>query len=245
MAAGGGLAWYHGRFIPDAPFVQPAVTSLSGTQTYAKVHASVARISTKNNAGSGAYIGNRIVLTAAHVVMDANAVPYDTTGIEVRLRDGKLIMPGKLLAWSRVADLAIVQLPADPGVPAMQMAPAGSQLIGRTAYMVGMPAGFEGAPQLAEGTVSVLALLTTGTQVFEHTMRAPPGMSGAPIIDDTGRIVGIQQGEFVDNTARLGLPTGVGVVPAEVVARLKSSIWVAQNADAVAAVLKDIDATKP
>lgn len=205
---------------PTAIVVSPTPTpGPDASLVYGRVRASVARISTTVAMGSGFYIGDRWVVTAAHVVLGSSGRPTQARGIAVYLDSRRILASGTLIGWSRQKDVAVLRLAADPGVPALELRRTDFVGTGDKVYIVGYPLDIADAPLITEGIISEFINSTSSPPpvgwVLLCDIVSASGGSGSPILDTAGRVIGVNQIEFVDPG---GTPTGleIGITADEV-----------------------------
>lgn len=135
--------------------------------------------------GTGFVVNNQgIVLTNKHVVPNCKA-------IAVR-RPGATPVPADLLAADAQNDLALLKAPATGGsVAQFRDGPPIRQ--GDAVVAIGFPlAGvLSSGTSLTTGTVSSLAGVGNDSRFLQISAPVQPGNSGGPLIDQSGRIVGI------------------------------------------------------
>jgi serine protease Do len=198
----------------------------------------VVRIGQHGGRGCGVVIGAGHVLTNAHNLRDRTT--------EVAFPDGRRVQ-GEVTAVDTDGDVAVLAVDTGDAVPitwAKTLPDAGSIV-----FAVGRAR--DGGMRLSFGMVSGVERAfrgPRGRQVsgsLEHTAPLARGSSGSPLVDEAGRLVGL-------NTARLGdgfylalpadadlrtrvdalvageaprhLVLGVGLAPAEVAAKLRASV---------------------
>jgi S1-C subfamily serine protease len=143
----------------------------------------VVGISAGTGAGSGVIIReDGVILTNAHVVGNAQQV-------RVGLADGRQLT-GRVLGRDVSIDIAVVQVPARQ----LPVAPLGdSDLLepGQAAIAIGNPAGFERT--VTTGVISGVnrALGARLEELIQTDAAINPGNSGGPLLDSSGRVVGI------------------------------------------------------
>jgi len=138
--------------------------------------------------GSGVLVRNDMVLTAAHVVGNAEE-------IMVQFFDGEAI-PGKTVRMSRMADVAIVQLAKAPASPSVAtIGNSDETRTGESIFVVGAPMGL--AYSLSTGIISGKRaegdLVTEGYTVefFQTDAAINTGNSGGPMFNSKGEVIGI------------------------------------------------------
>ncbi len=140
--------------------------------------------------GSGVVIGKDRVLTNAHNLRGEE--------VTVTFADGRSIR-GRVAGTDVDGDLAVID--ADTaGTPALAWADS-SVTVGSVVF--GLAATSGGPARVTVGTVSAVARAFRGpggrriSDSLEHTAPMAPGSSGGPIVDATGRLIGL-------NTHRIG-----------------------------------------
>jgi serine protease Do len=203
-----------------------ALRDLAGAVTTA-ASPSVVRIGRHGGRGCGVVVAPDRVLTNAHNLRDRTT--------EVTFGDGRAVQ-GEVTAVDPAGDLAVLAVPTEGAAPlewAAEPPSAGSIVFAVGRARDGVARAFRG-PRGRQITGSV-----------EHTAPLARGSSGSALVDEDGRLVGL-------NTARLGegfylalpadaalrervdalvrgeaprrLMLGVGLAPAEVAAKLRASV---------------------
>ncbi|MFN3955692.1 MAG: trypsin-like peptidase domain-containing protein [Pararhodobacter sp.] len=167
----------------------------------------------QNALGSGVIVsGDGVVVSNYHVVGGAD-------DIRVVLGDRREFLADLILADAE-SDLAILQLRAASGLPALAFADSDAAQVGDLVLAIGNPFGV--GQTVSSGIVSALArsgiAVGSGRGYFIQTDAAiNPGNSGGALVDLTGRLVGI-------NTAiltRTGGSHGIGfAIPSNLVAQV-------------------------
>jgi serine protease Do len=178
----------------------------------AKVEASVVNINTirferdaflhvhpARGIGSGFIIDdNGHILTNHHITAGSRE-------IEVALTDGRAF-EGKLVGSDPANDLAVVKIDAHD-VPVAELGNSSELRVGQTVIAIGNPFGLVGGPSVTVGVVSALNRHILAERVYENLIQTDasinPGNSGGPLLDLTGRVVGI-------NTANIPGAQGIG-----------------------------------
>ena len=185
----------------------------------------VVAISAGDRTGSGFLIdGSGHVVTNAHVV-------GDETTVEVSL--GGRLITAHPRGVEKSVDVAVLQLESPvEGVTPLVFADSSELRVGDPVVAIGSPFGLQGS--LSTGIVSGLrrqidspnGFAITGTIQTDAALN--PGNSGGPLLDMSGRVVGVATQIATDS----GRNEGIGfAVPASVVRRTASRIIATGNAD--------------
>lgn len=151
--------------------------------------------------GSGFVVNaTGLILTNAHVVGRSATVEVETYA-------GDLLL-GRVIERSEAADLALVKVEF-PGTPWLQLAGAGQVRLAQEIYIIGAPSGLEGT--VTKGIVSAIRQLA-GFRVIQVDAAISPGSSGGPVIDETGRVIGIVTSKLT-NAEALGFAVAADEVP--------------------------------
>lgn len=150
-----------------------------------------------------------IVVTNAHVA-------GLTTGIKCSLNDGsKRVLKGRLIGRDRDYDIAVVRLEGlEPGekLPTVQLAVDSDVQVGETAVSIGNPSEWSnvvtmgvvsGLPQNSRGEESEGSWGGGGRYLLTDASLSP-GMSGGPLCNDRGEVMGV-------NTLIRGDMNGMGM----------------------------------
>jgi 2-alkenal reductase len=170
-------------------------------------------------AGSG-FVWDR----AGHVVTNVHVIEGAST-VYVQLSAGDPI-PARVIGGARQYDIAVVKLSDVPaGLRPLPIGTSKNLEVGQAAYAIGNPFGLQRT--LTSGIVSALErrLPTAAGRevrgVIQTDAAVNPGNSGGPLLDSSGRLIGV-------NTAILsesGSSAGIGfAIPVDLVARVVPEI---------------------
>ena len=173
--------------------VGPAVVSISAGKN--RSSAEVDQV----GAGSGVVIApDGYILTNDHVVQNADR-------LKVRLTDGATLS-ATVIGKDAATDLAVIR--ADASYLTCSTLGSSDRLrVGQLVIAMGNPFGFQST--VSTGVVSALGRALRSTQgrlienIIQHTAPLNPGNSGGPLVDSTGKVVGI-------NTAIIVMAQGIG-----------------------------------
>src|SRR4051812_20665903 len=210
----------------DSPNALPAVASRpinprqGQTRTgaiYAKAVPAVVSIRTSAGSGTGFLIDNtHTIVTNAHVVDTAKHVT-------VRFGANGTDLDGQVLGMDASSDLAVVRIQpgsAPKAAKPLPLADSRSVQVGDTAIAIGNPFGLDRTA--TEGIVSGLGRRIQAPNGFEIDQAiqtdAPinPGNSGGPLLDDAGRVIGVNS--QIETGGSSGGNVGIGfAVPSNTV----------------------------
>jgi putative serine protease PepD len=206
-AAGGaaviGIAGDHGTtatttiVAPRQPQVQNAADTngtLDAQQVYAQAKDSVVYVTSKTDqgeaTGSGFVISREgLIVTNAHVVEGA-------TTVSVKVGDGAT-HPASVVGRDESTDLAVLRVQDDSGATftPLTFADSSKLQVGDTTYAIGNPFGLDHT--LTSGVVSALDRQIDAPngyaidKVIQTDAPINPGNSGGPLLDDHGRVIGV------------------------------------------------------
>ena len=167
----------------DAPAAAPAVAAtVSFEDIVGNALAAVVSIETPGGRGSGFFVTPAVVVTNAHVV-------EGNSSVMVRMSDGTTL-PARVERSSPEVDIAIVRINQPrSGQPAMSLGSVKAARPGQEVIAIGSALG------MLQNTVTrgiVSAVRNAGGVILIQTDAAiNRGNSGGPLIDRTGRVIGI------------------------------------------------------
>jgi len=141
----------------------------------------------RTSLGSGLIVrGNGTIVTNEHVILRASA-------IRVSLAD-KREFDAKLIGGDSDADIAILKVDADTPLPFLPPSDNDDIMIGETTIAIGNPFGL--SHTVTAGVVSAVGrTIEAGNIVYHDFIQTDasinPGNSGGPLLDVTGRLLGI------------------------------------------------------
>ncbi len=171
-----------------------------------RVGPAVVQISTDDGAGDTS-VGSGIVYDSRGWILTNKHVVAGATTISVRLADGRQLA-GTTYGVDTLTDLAIVKIDA---VANLAVAPIGDSAplqVGQLAIAIGSPLGLQYPNSVTSGIVSALgrdisvpadnASSTASTSLhglIQTDAAINPGNSGGPLVDGSGRVVGVTTAE--------------------------------------------------
>lgn len=168
--------------------------------------------------GSGVIIDadKGYIVTNAHVVKNAEL-------ITVTLSNGRRLK-GKKIGTDQQSDVAIIQINADKHkLHAVQLADSDQLQVGDQAYAIGNPYGL--SHSVTSGVISGLHRNDIPLKEYEDFIQtdAPinPGNSGGALVNDQGRVIGINTAIIGPNKANVGIGFAI---PANMVKKVSDQI---------------------
>jgi putative serine protease PepD len=218
--------------VAAAPTAAPTQTISTSTTTGVDVASVYARVSPgvvfvendqpsgQSDSGSGFVIdGNGDIVTNEHVVDGAGA-----NSLKIRFGENGDPIPVKLLGADRSADLAVVRV--DPskvpgGLHPVTLGNSGTLRPGEPTIAIGSPFGLEGT--VTSGIVSALNRTIQAPSGFsisgavQTDAAINPGNSGGPLLDASGRVIGVNS----QIASQSGSNSGVGfAIPVDQIKRV-------------------------
>src|SRR2546428_10279139 len=141
-----------------------------------------------SGSGSGIIVAPGYILTSNHLVTGA-------ARLVVGLHDGRLV-PGRVVGRDFLTDLALIKVEIDGLVPA-KIGASSALRIGETVVAIGNPLAAKTGATVSVGVVSAMdraILPPTGETLYnliQTDAALNPGSSGGPLIDLSGKVVGI------------------------------------------------------
>jgi putative serine protease PepD len=179
---------------PAAPHMQQASAdgALDAAQVYAQAKGAVAYISSRTSQGEATGSGfvvaeDGLIVTNAHVVEGATAV-------SVKVGDGATL-PASVVGRDESTDLALLRVDSSAKLAPLRFADSGQLAVGDTTYAIGNPFGLDHT--FTSGVVSALDRQIDAPNgypigdVIQTDAPINPGNSGGPLLDDHGRVIGV------------------------------------------------------
>ncbi len=137
-----------------------------------------------------------MILRRDGLILTNNHVVEGSTGVSVSFNDDVHETPldGTVIGTAPERDLAVIRVDADDLVP-VELARSSALRLGDVVIAIGFPLGL-GGPTVTSGIVSGLDRTIEGrngdlTGLLQTDAAINPGNSGGPLVDRSGRLVGI------------------------------------------------------
>jgi len=175
----------------------------------AAIAPAVVQIETRTGVGSGVVYDERgLVLTVAHVVGNQQTV-------DVRLADGSTVQ-GEVLGTHADTDVAVVQIDPDDVLQVAELATGDQPVVGQLTVAVGSPFGFD--QTVTSGVVSAVDRIVNDVAMVQTDAAINPGNSGGPLVDASGRVIGLSDVIFTESGGNEGVGFAITIDVAKLVA---------------------------
>jgi tetratricopeptide (TPR) repeat protein len=162
----------------------PLAENSSARDIYDRVSPAVVTILTKNGYGSGFFISQAgLILTNQHVIDN-----FDT--VKVRTKNGKEYS-GRVVVRLDTPDIALLQVDSFETEVVAELGDSASVRAGDPVYAIGTPASVNLAGSITKGIVSAIDRTVFGNNVFQIDVAINKGNSGGPLLDVSGKVIGI------------------------------------------------------
>ena len=150
-------------------------------------------------------LGTGFIISPDGYILTNNHVAGNADKITVKLRDGREL-DAKLIGADSGTDLAVIKINAKD-LPTIQWGDSRQLEVGETVIAVGNPFGLE--QTVTEGIVSAKGRSSLGLSEYEDFIQTDasinPGNSGGPLIDVTGKVVGVNTAIFSRSGGSMGI----------------------------------------
>ena len=175
----------------------------------AAIAPAVVQIETRTGVGSGVvYDESGLVLTVAHVVGNNGTV-------DVRLADGSTVA-GEVLGTHTETDVAVVRISSDDVPAVAELATGTEPVVGQLAVAVGSPFGFD--QTVTSGIVSAVDRIVNDVAMVQTDAAINPGNSGGPLVDASGRVIGLSDVIFTESGGNEGVGFAITIDVAALIA---------------------------
>ncbi|GGK07736.1 hypothetical protein GCM10011583_44450 [Streptomyces camponoticapitis] len=226
-SAAGAVAGYASGASGDGTGPPPAAEAAGGAPAglegvAARVLPSVVSVGAGGSGGSGFVLDTQgRILTNAHVVAGSSEV-------SVVLDDGRRLS-ADVLGRDPAHDIAVLQTETTGGLRPAQVATGPGPAVGDAVLAIGSPLGLSGT--VTAGIVSALDREVSlgggggGRTALQTDASINPGNSGGPLVDDRGRVIGINTAIATLDRGGGGGSIGIGfAIPVDEALRAAESI---------------------
>ena len=130
------------------------------------------------------------LVTNYHVIEDAFRIIATTADGEKRTACNTII------AWSEVADLAVLRCEKDLGVLPLELNNTNEVSQGEEIYAIGYPLGI--ANTISDGIISSIYKDENGIDIIQITAPISSGSSGGAVLDKEGKVIGVICAYYTD-----------------------------------------------
>lgn len=155
--------------------------------------------------GSGFVILDGYVITNSHLVGNMGKVCI--------LKDGDII-EGNVINRSKILDLALIGVDTK-NLPVLELGDSDNIRIGQSVYLIGNSLGIKGPPSVTSGIISAVnRSIRTGDIILDDLIQTDAslnmGNSGGPIIDESGKVIGVATALVVNaQGVGFGIPSNI------------------------------------
>lgn len=158
-----------------------------------KSFGSIFVVKTDKSIGSGFALGEKVIITNAHVVLGRSSVELESYENTVYYAD--------VFLFDEELDIALIYV-ENGNFESLPVGESDSITIGDDVYAIGAPAGMSFT--LTKGTVSSRKRKINNEQFIQIDAALNSGNSGGPLLDNTGKVIGMNTMK-INNTEGLGL----------------------------------------
>jgi putative serine protease PepD len=213
---------------------EAASSTLSATQIYQRDSQGVVSIKAVTadgeDEGTGIVLNEKgLILTNDHVIAGATSITIDASG------SSKTTRTAKIVGEEANQDLALISVnPSGLGLKPLTVASSSSVEVGEGVYAIGTPYGLE--ETFTRGIVSALGREIAApdgskiTGALQTDAALNPGNSGGPLLNDEGKVIGVNSQIATDASTAGGSQPG------------NTGVGFSISSDTVAEVVKKIEA---
>jgi S1-C subfamily serine protease len=166
-------------------------------------------VTIRTTTASGLVNGSGFILDPSGTIVTNLHVIEGGTAVAVKLTNGDVYDQIRVRAFDVRKDLAVIQLSAF-GLPTVEFGDSDSVQPGQPVLLIGNPSGkglgaLEGS--VTTGVVSgVRTLESEGFRVIQTDAAANPGNSGGPLLDSSGKVIGVLTFKLLGENVNFVIP---------------------------------------
>jgi len=194
-APANGVAAEPSEIQSDAPSAAPARSATDVSALYERVRPGVVSVEARSSNPTQGSTGTGFVLDREGYILTNDHVVDGAANLRVRFVEGGPVS-ARLVGADPSSDLALLKVDSgDTKLTPLPLGSSGSLKVGQPAVAIGSPFGLEGT--LTTGIVSAVERSITAPNDFsidnvvQTDAAINPGNSGGPLLDATGRVVGV------------------------------------------------------
>jgi len=165
----------------------PAVSLADANKIYKEIGKAVVVVTAYDEKGNAIRHGSGFIVRQNGVVVTNYHVIGMAEEIKVKASNKVLDVEG-LIFIDKENDLVILKAKAR-SMPVVKLGVVGKANIGEYVYIIGRPSGFEDA--ISVGLLSEIREIGEDVEILRMTAPASPGMSGSPVVNRNGEVVGV------------------------------------------------------
>lgn len=222
---------FEGKNIPSAPSPPQETLELISLPTPSaqwteQFNSSVVTITTYDSVGKPLSRGRGFFIDSQHIVSNRHVFEHAQQG-KVELYDGRVFAVPWVVAEDTDADLILVSIEV-PGTDIHPFSVAATlPHVGETIMIMGSPAL---APSVSTGVVSALQSLPDFGPIFQVSTPIEPGLSGSPVVNAQGQVIGIITGQLWQQGKSTGFAVpGVRLIKLKPQKAQSLATWTALN----------------
>ena len=169
---------------------------LNAESIYSEAEASIFYIRNLTEGGALRSVGTGFLISSTGQAATAYHVVKDAAVLEATLSDGSVVKGIKVAAYDELTDAALLQFPkpaANQPYPAIPLR-HDSVAHGQRLYAIGYP--LKDTPIITEGIVNTPKAKINSRDRILISAQIASGMSGGPVLDDFGNLIGIVSGSM-------------------------------------------------